>query len=277
MVALLDRVEGWGKWTLWFRFMKVEKISWLSDGVNIAGEIYFPEGQSRRSPALAVCHGIPAQTKSPDDRGYPLLAERFCREGFLVLIFNFRGAGLSGGNFDLRGWATDLERALDILRLRPDVDPRRIFVMGFSAGAAVSICVAARRKDVAAVVSCASPAEFLDLITGDALEDFLRHAREVGIIRDPGFPPSMDEWEKSFQAVKPIDCIDKIPPRPLLLIHGTGDDVVDVSHAGRLYEKVKGRAEMFLIEGGGHRLRLDEAAMKKAVGWLKKRLCPAGD
>jgi uncharacterized protein len=257
--------------------MKVKKISWMSDGVNIAGELHVPEGQSRRCPALILCHGIPAETKSTDDRGYPLLAERFCREGFVVLIFNFRGAGLSGGNFDLRGWATDLEGALDILGLRPDVDPGRIFVMGFSGGAAVSICVAARRREVAAVVSCASPAEFSDLTTGQALEDFLRHARKVGIIRDPGFPPSMQEWKKSFQAVKPIDCIDKIRPRPLLLIHGTGDDVVDVSHARRLYEKVKGRAEMFLIQGGGHRLRVDEAAMEKALGWLKKQAWPAGD
>lgn len=254
--------------------MKVEKISWMSEAVKIAGEIYFPE-ENRRSPALIICHGIPAAAKSPEERGYPLLAERFCREGFLVLIFNFRGAGLSGGNFDLRGWATDLERALDVLAVRPEVDPGRIFVMGFSGGAAVSICVAARRKEVAAVVSCASPAEFLDLIAADRLEDFLRHAREVGIIRDPGFPPSMDEWKNSFRAVTPLDCIDKIPPRPLLLIHGTRDDVVDVSHARRLYQKVKGGAEMFLIEDGGHRLRVHEAAMEKAVGWLKEKALPA--
>ena len=250
--------------------MGIEKISWKSDGLTIVGELYLPADRTGTFPALVICHGIPAKVKGPDDRGYPLLAERFCQEGFEVLIFNFRGAGLSEGDFDILGWARDLAEGLDDLTLRPEVDPKRIFLMGFSGGAAVSIYVAAHRKDVAALVSCASPAEFRDLITGKGLDDFLVHARDVGIIRDPAFPPSRENWKKSFQTVRPVDWIDKIPPRPLLIIHGTRDEVVNVSHAQRLYQKVKGRAEIFLIEGGEHRLRVDERAMEKALEWLKR-------
>ena len=250
--------------------MGIEKISWKSDGLTIVGELYLPAGRTGTFPALVICHGIPAKVKGPDDRGYPLLAERFCQEGFEVLIFNFRGAGLSEGDFDILGWARDLAEGLDDLTLRPEVDPKRIFLMGFSGGAAVSIYVAAHRKDVAALVSCASPAEFRDLITGKGLDDFLVHARDAGIIRDPAFPPSRENWKKSFQTVRPVDWIDKIPPRPLLIIHGTRDEVVNVSHAQRLFRKVKGRAEIFLIEEGEHRLRVDERAMEKALEWLKK-------
>lgn len=250
--------------------MKIEKISWKSDGLAIRGEIYLPSDQTAPFPALILCHGIPAKVKGPDDRGYPLLAERFCREGFLVLIFNFRGAGLSEGNFDLLGWARDLEKGLNSLYLRPEADRKRIFLMGFSGGAAVSIYVAARHKEVAGVISCASPAEFRDVSTARGLQDFLVHAREVGIVKDPAFPRSMDQWKKSFKTVRPIDWIDRIPPRPLLLIHGTRDDVVRVIHAQRLYEKVKEKAELSIIEGAGHRLRVEEKAMEKALDWLKK-------
>jgi putative redox protein len=250
--------------------MNTEKISWKSDGLTIRGEIYLPSDQAGPFPTLILCHGIPAKVKGPDDRGYPLLAERFCREGFLVLIFNFRGAGLSEGNFDILGWARDLEKGLNTLYLRPEADRKRIYLMGFSGGAAVAICVAAQHKEVAAVVSCASPAEFRDISTAKGLEDFLVHAREVGIVKSPDFPRSMDEWKKSFKMVRPIDWIDRIPPRPLLLIHGTQDDVVRVGHARRLYEKVKGKAEIFMIEGAGHRLRVEEKAINKAMEWLKK-------
>jgi dipeptidyl aminopeptidase/acylaminoacyl peptidase len=249
--------------------MNRESISWKSDGLKIAGEVYSPGNQDERLPALIICHGIPAGVKGPEDRGYPLLAERFCREGFLTVIFNFRGAGSSEGDFDLLGWARDLEGGLDYLSSRREVDPKRIFLLGFSGGAAVAIYVAAHRNEVAALVSCASPAEFGDL-TEKRLDDFLAHARKVGIVRDSHFPPSMDDWRKSFQAVKPIDWIAKIPPRPILLIHGTRDEVVDLAHAKRLYQRVKGRAEIFLLEGGGHRLRVDERAMGKALEWLKK-------
>jgi putative redox protein len=143
--------------------------------------------------------------------------------------------------------------------------------MGFSGGAAVSIYVAAHRRKITALVSCASPAEFRDLTTGKGTEDFLAHARDVGIIKDPNFPASLKDWKKGFQAVKPLNWIDRIPPRPLLIIHGTADEVVNVRHARNLYEKVRGKAELFLIEGGEHRLRVDERAMKKAIEWVKEQ------
>jgi putative redox protein len=70
--------------------------------------------------------------------------------------------------------------------------------------------------------------------------------------------------------VKPLDWVGQIPPRPFLIIQGTEDNLVGVSHARNLYEKVRGKAELFLIEGAGHRLRLDERAMRKATEWLKR-------
>jgi fermentation-respiration switch protein FrsA (DUF1100 family) len=250
--------------------MDVEKVSWQKDGLNIDGEVYIPAGPAGLFPALIVCHGIPAKAKEPGDRGYPLLAERFCLEGFEVLTFNFRGAGLSEGNFDILGWARDLEGALDHLIHRPEVDPSRIFLLGFSGGAAVSIYVTAQRKEIAALVSCASPADFQDLITGQGLVDFLSHCRDVGIIKDPRFPISLQDWKDGFRTVQPLDWVDRILPRPLLVIHGTKDDIVNVIHARQLYDKVRGKVELFLIEEAGHRLRVEERAMQKATEWLKK-------
>lgn len=258
--------------------MKVERISWRNDGLKISGEVYVPADGPGPFPALVLCHGIPAKVKGADNRGYPLLAERFCRGGFFVLIFNFRGAGLSEGNFDILGWARDLEGALDYLCRRPEADKERISLMGFSGGAAVSLYVAAQRKGIAAVISCASPAEFRDLTTVKSLENFLAHARDVGIIKDANFPPSLEDWKKGFDFVKPLDWVGRIPPRPLLIIHGTKDDVVHVSHARQLFEKAGKKAELFLIEGAEHRLRVDERAMEKAMEWLNvygRFTCPS--
>ena len=207
--------------------MKKEAIVWKSENLKIFGEKYLPAGSPPPFPSLVICHGIPGKTKGSDDPGYPALAERFCREGFLVVIFNFRGTGASEGNFDILGWARDLEAGLDDLNRRSEVDHQRVYLMGFSGGAAVSIYVAARRKEIAGVVSCASPAEFQELLTGRGLADFLAHAREVGIIRDSNFPSSLPEWRKTFETVNPLRWIGRIPPRPLLLIQGSADEVVD--------------------------------------------------
>lgn len=247
-----------------------EAVSWKSDDLKISGEIYIPAKGKTASPGLIICHGIPAKQKGPDDRGYPFLAQQFCNQGFLVLIFNFRGTGTSEGNFDLCGWVKDLEEAINYLVLRQEADPKRMYLMGFSGGAAVSIYVASRRREIRALVSCASPAHFQDLIADQGSIDFLNYAREVGIIRDPFFPPSLEEWKKTFEIIKPLRWIQEIPPRPLLLIHGTADDVVEIHHARLLLEKVAGQAEAYLIEGASHRLRVDERAMGKAQDWLTK-------
>jgi pimeloyl-ACP methyl ester carboxylesterase len=177
---------------------------------------------------------------------------------------------MSEGNFDILGWARDLETGLDDLRRHSEVNREKVYLMGFSGGAAVSIYVAAHRKEIGGVISCASPADFQDLFTGRGLADFLAHAREVGIIRDPLFPPSIPGWQQAFDTVKPLHWIDQIPPRPLLLIQGSADEVVHPLDAHRLYEKVKRQADLYWIEGAGHRLRLEERAMNKALEWLKE-------
>ncbi len=250
--------------------MRKEKIVWECEDLKIFGEKYLPAGSPAPFPFLVICHGIPGKAKGAEDPGYPALAERFCREGFLVVIFNFRGTGASEGNFDILGWARDLESGLDYLKRGSEVDRRRVYLMGFSGGAAVSIYVAAHRKEIGGVVSCASPADFADLLTGQALTDFLAHAREVGIIRDSHFPSSIPAWKQTFETVKPVRWIAQIPPRPLLLIQGSADEVVDPLDVHRLREKAKGQAELYWIEGAGHRLRLEERAMNKALEWLKK-------
>lgn len=250
--------------------MKTEDISLKIDGINIKGEVNFPSAPTGPFPGLILCHGIPAKVKDPGDQGYQVLAERFCQQGFAVLTFNFRGAGLSEGNFDILGWTRDLAGALDYISHRQEFDPSRIFLLGFSGGAAVSIYVAAQRKEIAALVSCASPADFQDLISGPGLFPFLGHCRQVGIIKDEKFPSSPEEWRHGFQIVQPLDWVEQIPPRPLLIIHGIKDDIVDVGHARRLYDKVRGKAELFLLAEAGHRLRVEERAMQKAVEWLSE-------
>jgi dipeptidyl aminopeptidase/acylaminoacyl peptidase len=238
-------------------------------GLNITGQLYLPAGQAPY-PVVGVCHGIPARIPDPTERGYPLLAERICREGLAVFIFNFRGTGTSGGNFDMPGWLADLQAVIDFLWALPEVDRSHLKLLGFSGGAAVSVCVAAQDRRVSAVAACACPAQF-NLLSGDNIDSFIERFRSIGIFRDKDFPLSIKKWLDGFNQVSPIDCVADIAPRPLLLVHGDSDEVVDVSHAYRLYQKAGEPRELVLVAGAGHRLRLDEQAMATVIDWLKAR------
>jgi alpha-beta hydrolase superfamily lysophospholipase len=250
--------------------MEVRPLEWKADGITIVGELRLPESAGR-SPALCICHGIPSgKPADPGDGGYPALAEGFCRAGFATLIFNFRGTGPSGGNFDMAGWTRDLQGAVEYLHACPRIDPSCISLMGFSGGAAASVYAAAHDSRVARVVLCACPAEFRRIVVEKRADFSIEHFRQIGLIRDEDFPPSLDDWTTSFKEVTPLNWIDRIAPRPLLMIQGKDDDLIDEEQAWRLYEKAGEPKEIAIVPGAGHKLRLSAEAMKIALAWLNR-------
>ncbi len=245
--------------------LKVEEI-------NINGRLFIPDGIAP-FPVVCVCHGIPSG-KPPDlgDGGYPLLAERISEKGFAVLIFNFRGTGISGGNIDLMGWKKDLKAVIDYLFTLNEADRSHVALFCFSGGAAVSICVAAEDRRVSCVCACACPADFSMLVEIDTAESYVTHFRNIGAIRDTGFPPSPEKWMNDFRRVSAIDYIAGIAPRPLLLIHSRDDDRVPISHAHRLYEKAGEPKTLIELEKAGHRLRHDDRVLASFIDWYKSLL-----
>ncbi len=248
--------------------MEVREIHLKADGIELAGQLYVPPGATT-CPGLCICHGIPAAPPDPTDKGYPMLAERFCKAGLVTLIFNFRGTGRSQGDLDMLGWTRDLGTALDFLYEAKEVDNSRLFLLGFSGGAAVSVYVAAHDARPCPVVTCACPADFRSLSQRETPLVSIQRFRQIGAIRDKDFPRSIDEWQRGFEIVTPIKWIDRISPRPLLVVHGDADGLVPLEHARRLYHQAKEPKELKIISGAGHKLRLEAAAMDFVLDWLK--------
>ena len=250
--------------------MEVREIRLEADGLELVGELHVPS-RDKVHPALCICHGIPAAPPDPNDRGYTLLAQRFCHAGFITLIFNFRGTGRSEGNLDILGWSRDLQAALDFLYDLKEVDKTHFCLLGFSGGAAVSVYVAAQDPRVSSVVTYACPADFHSLHQRETPPDTIQRFRQIGSIRDKDFPPSVEDWQKGFETITPINWIDKISPRPLLLVHGDADELIPLEHAQKLYQKAKEPKELKIIPGAKHKMRLEKAAMDFVLAWLKAR------
>lgn len=238
------------------------------EGIKLTGKFYIP-GDESNYPAICICHGIPSCTVDPGDKGYPYLAETLCQAGFCVLIFNFRGTGTSEGNFDIVGWIDDLATALDYLWMQPEIDRSRIGMVGFSAGAAVAICMASQDSNIAALAVCACPADFSSIVKDPF--GSVEYFRTIGIIRDKDFPDFVDSWADNFQLLSPIYYIDKISPRPILLLHGRKDEVVPVENATGLYNIAHEPKELIILENAGHRLRRDPEAVQHLIKWFRKQ------
>lgn len=217
---------------------------------------------------LVLCHGFPAEPQGAATaaQSYVELADRLAAEaGWAVLTFQFRGTAGSEGDFSLGGWLTDVHRAIEHLLARGGVDG--VWLAGFSTGGALALCAAGEDERVRGVAAFAAPAEF-----GQWAEDpegFLDRARGLGVVRSKGFPQSFDDWSRELREIRAVALVSKVPPRPVLLVHGTEDDRVPVMDARALADAAEGQVELRVITGAGHSLRHDPRAIAVLLGWLE--------
>lgn len=248
-------------------------IYFTLEGIKLKGEVFLPGTGSKPYPALCLCHGLPrGGLPAPGDGGYPALAEGFAEAGILTVIFNFRGAGESEGDFDMLGWTRDLEKVIDFVCSMDEVDDDSISLMGFSAGAAAAIYVAAHDTRVSSVVSCACPTVSRIGNDRELAQRMIVEFRQVGIIKGDGFPPSLEEWMAGFNQVYSLKWVADVAPRPILLIHGAKDDVVPLESSQSLYDHAGEPKDIIIVKGAGHQLRLSEQAMAAALDWQKAQV-----
>ena len=274
-----------------------------SGGVTLKGKYFRPRGRElqEKKPqgkgmfrALVLCHGIPGgrgpQSSLSGAGTYQELAAWFREAGFFSFTFNFRGTGESGGNFDLREWAGDLQAVLGYLESFPEIG--EVNLVGFSGGAAAALHhVAEAREDkggaagsredqgarkIGSLVLAACPADTGFLVNRDNLEEVIARLKSTGIIREAGFPPDPLEWLKKALTVQPERDIPRVAPCPVLILHGTGDELIPPEHARRLYRAAREPKELKLVEGAGHRLRKDKRVAQLILDWLQGLQAPQG-
>lgn len=245
-------------------------MQFTSDGLTLEGHLALPERvPSVGSPGFVICHGFPTAAigAARSGQSYHSLADRIAAShGAVALAMHYRGCGGSEGNFSIRGWLRDVESAIDALDERADVSS--VSVIGFGTGAALSICAAANRPSVRAVMAVAPPADFSDWSSDP--QSLLAHARRVGAITDEEFPDSFDEWATELQEIQAVVSAGDLAPRPLMILHGADDDLVPVFDS-RIVADAHGSADLRIMPKAGHLLRYDPRAVAVLLGWVDRQ------
>jgi fermentation-respiration switch protein FrsA (DUF1100 family) len=206
--------------------LPLEEVSFQSrDGLRLAG--WFLDGSNGATIILAHGRG--------SDHTHMLPEARFLYEGgFSVLLFDFRYRGKSGGDAQTIGAkeAWDVESALDYLKTRRDVDPERIGVHGNSMGAVASIMATSARREIKGLIG---------EIPFSSVNHMLNHSFRQEV-RLPGFPFAIvTKWICELRLgidldrLAPVQVIDKISPRQILLIDDEEDTVFPSDAVELLY------------------------------------------
>ncbi len=216
-----------------------------------------------------MCHGFPLGPLDARQSAstFPELTDRIASElGWAAMTFTFRGCGTSEGDFSLQGWVDDLRRAIDVVV--EQTDPVVVWLVGTNTGGSIALCVAMDDPRVRGAAVLGARSGFEDW--ADQPRRLLEHARELGAVRTPRFPASVDDWGKEFGRYRPLEAARRFAPRALLVMHGDDDEAVPTSEA-RLIAQAHGSAELRIIAGAGHRLRHDPRAVAILLGWLDRQ------
>jgi len=262
-----------------------QEVSFYSDGIKLVGSLWIPEEYraGEKWPAVISVAGITADYRLGGHR--TAQARHLNKAGYIMLSFNYRGYGESGGErkvVTMMEEVADVRNAITYLQLRPEVDPERIALTGWSLGGAVVTYAAGVDQRVKATVShwgVGNGYRWLKSIWRlpewrALLKELDEDIKQRVVTGKSRFVPLEhiwvlagneaeveDEWKKGgfiggmvpltfFESIinfKPEDVVDKISPRAVFFQHPAVEMAVDCEESIILYEKAREPKKLWII------------------------------
>ncbi len=223
-----------------------------------------------RLPAVVLVSGSGPTDRDEFVAGIPIfaqLANALADAGYLVVRYDERGAGQSGGRQEsatIEEFAVDARAVVSYLTKRRDVDPKRISLVGYGEGGWIALAVAARDEKIAAIGLIATPST-----TGTELVLEQQRIMFEGSSTSPAVQQSAIEqqkkileavvtgkgWEnfnpdmrkrvdtplyRSFLMFEPAQMIVKVR-QPMLVMHPMLDREVPAYHGEQLAQLARSR------------------------------------
>jgi pimeloyl-ACP methyl ester carboxylesterase len=166
-----------------------EEATVVSGEVKLAGTFTHPKQAGPFATILLVTGSGPQDRDETvfDQKPFLVISDYLTRAGYAVLRLDDRGTAKSAGTFATAGLAEFTDDALAAvawLKARPDVNGKRIGILGHSEGGMVGPLAAVRSEDVAFVIMLAGPAQPFDELMAE---------QAAGMMRAGGAPEALIE------------------------------------------------------------------------------------
>jgi uncharacterized protein len=239
-----------------------------------------PNGQLTTERTIIMVHGLHSNREALEG-GLLNLSAALVHHGFAILVFDLRGHGqsapapLSMGYFEQR----DVLGAVDFLRSGPLPypqlgHPRAIGGWGISMGGATMLLAAAHEPAIRGVIADSAFAAFVPLLERDSVMP--------GVIIPGVLFATHLLYGINYDAVRPVDVVASIAPRPLLFIEGTADNLVPPWNMTELAAVASAapnaQVQTWLVSGANHIQSYDvmgNVYVQRVVAFFTHALGPA--
>jgi uncharacterized protein len=269
--------------------MQRRSVRFFSERFMLNGDLYLPEGASPDSqhPVVIACSGYQGLKNIQPAR----FARALVRDGYLCLAFDYRGFGENEGERGRlvpRDQIEDVRAAVGYLTTVPEVNPDAIVVLGWGMGGGIAIAEAADDPWIRAVVSVNGLASgqrvtramhteqfWQDLLQRVAQDRKRRALGERSELVHPFEAVRLDAVTASYANTElyqyagfgssvtlesidnllrfwPETVVDRLAPRPLLLIHGLDNQLHLPEESRQLYRRAEEPKKLVLLENAGH-------------------------
>jgi acetyl esterase/lipase len=248
----------------------VKAVSYpAADGTQIPAYLTLPAGSSGKGlPAVVLPHGGPS---ARDEWGFDWLAQFLAARGYAVIQPNYRGSSGFGdawlGENGFKAWRTsigDVQAAGKWLASQGIADPQRLAIVGGSYGGYAALLAAATDPAQFKAVVAVAPVADLAMLKNEA-----RHYDNSRVVESfVGSGPHIEEGSPLRRAAS-IGA-------PVLLVHGSMDENVRVSHSRKMADQLRGAGksvELVEFKGLDHGLEDSDARvqMLTKIGQLLER------
>jgi putative redox protein len=201
-------------------------------------------------------------------------ADRLTAAGFHVLRFDFSGNGQSEGSFIETSYTKYIAEMEDAANFLKTCGVKWLGFAGHSMGAAVSVLAASRFSEIQAVCAIAgrfSPMDPYRIFSPAEMQRFQESGRLQFVSR--GRQLELDSrFFNDMLSYDMLAAVASLNP-PLLVVHGTQDDIVPAEQAVMAQAINPGHLKLVMISGADHFFSLEEhrdAAAQKIAEWFSK-------
>lgn len=239
--------------------VEVSAISFSSpDGGTVTGLLFDPVTRSSLRPGIVFMHGMPGTA-----RGVAPAAQQLAELGAVVIAidapFNRRGGGtvrfITEDRAEQIQLIKDLQRAVDVLRARPNVDDDRIAYVGVSYGGAMGALFVGIERRLKAAALVVGDGGLVSHFTGPEDMNFMAGLSCATRVN----------WFRAMAPVEPIRFIAHAPPTRLLLQNGHTDTLVPAADAQSL-QAAAPEPKTIRWYAAGH--GLNQQALFDRLDWL---------